>query len=179
MSLSVMLDLETLDVKPTATILTLGMVKFDPYSLEEPADPYYVRFNIDEQSNLGRTTDEGTLSWWAKQSAEAQAEAFSDDDRVGLEEITAQINKYIVGVDKIFANGTTFDITILENLYRMLGKPIPWQYYQIRDARTIYDLGDDSTKKNNASAHNALADSYMQAQSVQQIYKNLGVIKKA
>ena len=30
----VMIDLETLDVLPTATVLTIGAVKFDPYNNE-------------------------------------------------------------------------------------------------------------------------------------------------
>jgi hypothetical protein len=60
----------------------------------------------------------------------------------------------------------------------MIGKPVPWQYWQIRDARTIYDLGDDSAKTGNSSAHNALADSYYQAIAVQNIYKELNIKKK-
>ena len=33
MKTDVMIDLETLDVTPTATILTIGAVKFDPFGL--------------------------------------------------------------------------------------------------------------------------------------------------
>lgn len=175
-----MLDLETLDTSPTSVVLTFGAVKFSEYNDEDPSDAsaIYLRLNIDEQTSLGRTINPDTLEWWGKQSAEAQAEAFAEDNRISLENFTSQLNKYIVGCDKIWAQGTTFDIVILENLYRMLGKPIPWAYWQIRDSRTLFDLGDDSIKKKNASAHNALADAYFQAKSVQAVYKQLGITKK-
>jgi len=39
-------------------------------------------------------------------------------------------------------------------------------------------MGDDSAKKGNGDAHNALSDAYCQAVAVQQIYKQLGVVKK-
>jgi hypothetical protein len=39
-------------------------------------------------------------------------------------------------------------------------------------------LGDDSTKRNYGLSHNALADAYTQAQSVQHIFKQLGVVSK-
>jgi hypothetical protein len=156
----------------------MGCVKFNQYDTAEPFEPLYLKFDVDEQTALGRTTSDSTLEWWSKQSAEAQEEAFSEEGRISLDEVTRQLNKYIVGADKIFADGTTFDILILENLYRMIGKPVPWQYWQIRDARTIYDLGDDSAKTGNSSAHNALADSYYQAIAVQNIYKELNIKKK-
>jgi exodeoxyribonuclease VIII len=175
---SIMLDLETLSTSPDSVILTCGAVKFFEYDEIEPNLPFYLKLNIDEQTNLGRIIDPGTLEWWGKQSSESQREAFSEEDRISLEEFTTQLNRYVVGIDKIWSQGTVFDIVILENLYRMLNKPLPWAYWQIRDSRTLFDLGDDSIKKGNASAHNALADSYFQAKSVQTIYKNLGIKKK-
>lgn len=180
MAQDIMLDLETLDTSPTSVILTFGAVKFDKFSENDPDDStaIYLRLDMDSQSELGRTINPDTVVWWGNQSKESQEEAFSEENRVSLEDFTTQLNKYIVGCDKIWAQGTTFDIVIIENLYRMLGKPIPWAYWQVRDSRTLFDLGDDSIKKNNASAHNALADAYFQAKSVQAIYKQLGVTKK-
>lgn len=173
-----MIDLETLATAPDSVILTCGAIKFDPFSDLEPSGPFYVRILVDDQSAMGRHIDPGTVEWWSKQSQTAQDEAFGDEGRVTPDEFTKQLNTYLVGVNKVWAHGTMFDIVILENLYRMLGKPLPWAYWQIRDSRTLFDLGDDSIKKNNASAHNALADAFFQAKSVQTIYKNLGIKKK-
>jgi hypothetical protein len=57
----------------------------------------------------------------------------------------------------------------------MIGKPVPWQYWQICDSRTIGMMGDYSAKTGNKDAHNALADAYSQAIGVQRIFKELGV----
>lgn len=173
-----MLDLETLATSPDSVVLTCGAVKFDPFSDTEPSAPFYVRISVDDQTAMGRVINPDTIEWWGKQPQSAQDEAFGDEGRVSPDEFTKQLNAYVVGTNKIWAQGTMFDIGILENLYRMLGKPLPWAYWQIRDSRTLFDLGDDSIKKNNASAHNALADAFFQAKSVQTIYKNLGIKKK-
>jgi hypothetical protein len=177
--MAIMLDLETLGFRPETVVLTIGAVHFDPYDInKEPDKPFYARLDMEEQTALGRTTDESTIEWWGKQPQSAQDEAMSEENRISLADFKQQLNKYIVGVDKIWANGPTFDIIILENLYRMIGAPVPWQFWQVRDARTIYDLGDDSIKTKNTDAHNALADAFCQAKAVQAIYHQLGVKKK-
>jgi len=173
-----MIDCETLGTSPDAVMLTLGAVKFNPYDLQDPHTPLYFRIDVDEQTALGRTIDNSTLEWWGKQDPAIFEEAMSDEDRIPLESMIAQINKYVVGVDKIWAQGILFDIGMLENLYRQLKHPCPWNFWQIRDSRTIMDLGDDSAKTGNKSAHNALADAFAQAVAVQNIYKQLGVAEK-
>ena len=178
MSTCVMLDSETLGTGPDAVILTIGAVKFDPYNLQEPHTPLYFRIDVDEQTALGRTIDQSTLDWWSKQDPAIFEEAMADEDRIPLAQVIAQINKYVVGVDKIWAQGILFDIGMLENLYRQMKCPCPWNFWQIRDSRTIMDLGDDSAKTGNKSAHNALADAYSQAVAVQNIFKQLGVKQK-
>jgi len=178
MSTHVMIDMETLGTGPDAVVLTLGAVKFDPYNLQEPHTPLYFRINVDEQTALGRTIDESTLEWWGKQDPAIFEEAMSEEDRLPLVDVLAQINKYVVGVDKIWAQGILFDIGMLENLYKQMKQPCPWNFWQIRDSRTIMDLGDDSAKTSNKSAHNALADAFAQAVAVQNIYKQLGITPK-
>ena len=41
-----MIDLETLSTRPNATILTIGGVKFDPYSFAEPSQGMYHRVDV-------------------------------------------------------------------------------------------------------------------------------------
>jgi hypothetical protein len=174
----VMLDMETLATSPDAVILTFGAVKFDPFSSKPPSDPLYLRLDVIEQTELGRQVNDDTIAWWANQPEDIREEALSEEDRVALADFAAQLNRYVVGANKIWAQGPTFDICMIENLFRMLGIPVNWQYWQIRDSRTLFDLGDDSAKKNNTGAHNALADAYCQAEAVQNIYNELGIKKK-
>ena len=57
-----MIDLETLGVEPDSVIITLGAIKFDPYTDEDPHSGLYLRCDIEEQSEkYHRTIDENTL----------------------------------------------------------------------------------------------------------------------
>jgi exodeoxyribonuclease VIII len=99
----------------------------------------------------------------------------SDDGRIPLSECLADLNRFLVGVKDIWAQGPTFDITILENLYKQMLVPRPWNFWQIRDSRTLFGVHGDPRDKNRASAHNALEDAYSQAQAMQTIYKQVGI----
>jgi hypothetical protein len=178
MATSGMIDLETLDVTPTATVLSLGAVKFDPFSDTEPHSELYLKISIDDQDHLGRTTSDKTIEWWSQQDPAVMEEAFDQTDAVTVEEALRQLNKWCVGVDEIWAQGYGFDITMLEDMYRSIGKPIPWQFWQISDARTITKrMPRDPRKDMQTNLHNALADAYFQAKSVQIIFKHFGFEK--
>lgn len=168
-----MIDLETLDVTPTATVLSLGAVKFDPFNLQDPHSELYLKISIDQQDTMGRTASDSTIEWWGKQDPAVMEEAFDQSDAVSAEEALRQLNKWVVGVDEIWGQGYGFDITILENMYRMLETPIPWQFWQISDSRTITKrMPRDPRKDMQTDLHNALADAYYQAKSVQLIFKH-------
>lgn len=168
-----MIDLETLDVIPSATVLTLGAVKFNPFTDDEPHSELYLKILIDDQDRLGRTVSDGTVKWWGEQDPAVMEEAFDQTNAVTVEEALRQINKWAVGVDEIWGQGYGFDITMLEDMYRSIGKPIPWQFWQISDARTITKrMPKDPRKDMQTNLHNALADAYFQAKSVQIIFKH-------
>ena len=172
-----MLDLETLSTRPDATILTFGACKFNPYAQEEITQGIYFRINVDEQITLGRHVDDNTIEWWGKQAEDVYAEAFDPNDRISLEQFTQELNRFIVGVDNIWAQGPVFDIAILENIYRQYGWPTPWPFWQISDSRTLFKTHGDPRKKDEL-LHNALADCVSQAEAVQQIYNKLGLEKR-
>ena len=175
MAIHGMIDLETLDVFPTATVLSLGAVKFDPTTDAEPHSELYLKIQIDDQDRLGRTTSDSTIEWWGRQDPKIMEETFDQTGAVTVEEALAQLNKWVVGVDELWGHGYGFDITIIENMYRMLGKPIPWQFWQISDARTITKrMPKDPRKDMQTDLHNALADAYFQAKSVQIMFKHHG-----
>jgi hypothetical protein len=171
-----MLDLETLSTKPNAVILSLGAVKFDPFSeridVDEGLD---LRVDVDEQSALGRDIQEETVAWWEKQPPEVQDAAFNPDGRIKLAGFIKTLNKFLVGADNIWCQGPAFDIVILEDLYRQLGIPTPWQFWQISDSRTLFKTHGDPRDKNRKGAHNALMDCVYQAVGVQQVYQKQNV----
>lgn len=173
-----MLDLETLGTRPGCVILTLGAVKFDPYSLKEPGPGIYFRVDVDEQTALGREVQEDTMQWWLDQVEDVREEALGEHDRVSLDTMYRDLNRFLVGVDNIWAQGPLFDFAILEHLYRQMGWPTPWHYWQIRDSRTLFGVHGDPRVKGKAGLHNALEDCVSQATAVQQIYNRLGIEKR-
>ena len=63
-------------------------------------------------------------------------------------------------------------------MLRQVNKPIPWQFWQVRDSRTLFAMAKvDPRKAMQSDLHNALADAYFQAKGVQMVYKELGVKK--
>lgn len=178
MTTFVMLDIETVSKAPSAVILSLGAVKFDPYTETEPTSPFYHLLDFDQQVELGRDVNAETLEWWGKQPANIQAACFGDEGRTKVEDFLKEFNRYLVGVDRVWAQGIVFDFGILENLYWMMKTPKPWKYNQVRDSRTLFDLGYDPRREMQVEAHNALADAYFQARAVQKVYKRLNITKE-
>ena len=172
------IDLETLDVIPSATILSLGAVKFDPLSENEPNSELYLKISIEDQDRLNRTTSDSTIAWWSKQDPAIMEEAFDQKDAVTVEEALRQLNKWCVGIDELWEQGYGFDMNMLENMYRSVGKPIPWQFWQVSDSRTITKrTARDPRKDMQTNLHNALADAYYQAKSIQKIFQHFGFNK--
>jgi hypothetical protein len=177
--MDVMLDIETLSTRPESVLLTIGAVKFDPWGDDVDTDHgLYHRVNVDEQLELGRHVQEETVQWWGNQPADVFEEAMGESNRVSLAQMTADLNRFLVGVENIWCQGPAFDIVILENLYRQLIKPTPWQFWQIRDSRTLFGVHGDPREKDLKAAHNALMDCYYQAIGVQQVYKTAKIAKR-
>lgn len=170
-----MIDLETLSTNPNAIILTIGGVKFDPYTIAEPSQGMYFRVDVDKQTSMGRDVMQDTVDWWSKQPKEISDEAFSDDNRESLDDMIKKINKFSVGVDVFWCQGPLFDYAILQDIYKQLGYPVPWQYWQIRDSRTLFSLVPKDPDEKRTGLHNALEDCYFQAKKVQRVYKQLGI----
>ena len=170
------IDIETLGISPDTVVLTIGGIKFDPMADDELHSEFYYRLDVDEQIDMGRTVDEKTLEWWETQSEEVKAEALDTNDRIPVEETLKALNKWLVGVDKIWCQGPVFDIGILENLYKQIGLHHNWQFYIIRDSRTLFGLMDkDPRKEIDFAAHNALADAIVQSLCIQKVYKKLNL----
>lgn len=176
-----MIDIETLGTTPDALILTVAAQSFDPVGDGYYNQSYYARVDFDSQ--LDRKIEDGTLKWWATQNSMAQEEAFSEDNRKPLEQVLDELGKLIWQSSAIWANGPTFDMTILEHAYKSYKKPLPWQYYRVRDARTVYMLKSDSavlsnsqvTDVNRPASHHALDDCRRQIDLLQQTLRQLNI----
>jgi exodeoxyribonuclease VIII len=168
---ALMIDIETLGTSPDALILTIAAQSFNPVSTGYINPSFYARIDIDSQP--GRSMDQGTIDWWAKQPAAAQAEAFNSENRMSLTQALNELTKLIWSSSHIWANGPTFDMAILENAYKSSGMSLPWQYYNVRDARTVYSLWPDLPKP--TTSHHALEDCKRQIDLLQQTLHHFNI----
>ena len=165
-----MVDIEGLGPGPDATILTIAAQSFDPFGTGYYGRQYYARITLESQEN--RSIQQDTIDWWATQP-EAQAEAFMEGGRIDLDQALDSLGKLIWQHKLIFANGPTYDMNILEHAYKSYNKPLPWQFYNVRDARTIYSLWPELPKP--PTSHHALHDCRRQIDMLQATLKHLNV----
>ena len=168
----VMIDLETMSTRPHGAIVSIGAVKFDPrFNMINRKDTFYIELDWEDQ---GRTIDPDTLEWWGKQSAQARSALDGLDD---LGSALVVLSKWLPKDVKVWGNGSTFDISFLENAYEQLGMKIPWQFWNVRDCRTVLDMYECKrggfNKKVGPGAHNALSDALYQSQYINKMWTSL------
>lgn len=168
-----MIDIETVGTGPEACILTIAAQSFDPLGTGYYTRHFYAR--IDPDSQPGRNIEQGTIDWWATQPPEAQEEAFGEDNRIPLDTALEELGKLIWQSKRIWAQGPTFDMNILEHAYKSFGRPLPWKYYIVRDSRTIFSLWPDLPKP--TASHHALQDCRRQIDLLQATLKHLNIEK--
>jgi len=166
-----MIDLEGLGTGPDTTILTIAAQAFDPFGSGYYDQQYYARVTLESQPT--RSIQQGTIDWWATQPAAARDEAFMEEGRIDLDQALDSLGKLIWQHKLIFAIGPTYDLNILEHAYKSFNNPLPWQFYNVRDARTVYSLWLELPKP--PTEHHALHDCRRQIDMLQATFKHLGI----
>ena len=185
----VMIDLETLGTNPaTAPIIQIGAVGFT-LTGDGPAERTALfRTNVDARSCLrapfNRRIDPSTVAWWVNTDAPLLAKIMGGDG-LPLAQALVNINEWFARLgsppEGVWANGATFDVTMMEVAYEQAGLPTPWSYRAIRDVRTMAMIaGDDNacweggTKtayELTGQKHDALVDCLRQLRMVQQTWQ--------
>lgn len=166
-----MIDIETVGTGPEACILTIAAQSFDPLGDGWYSQSYYARIDIESQPN--RSIEQSTIDWWATQPPESREEAFGEQGRIPLDQALDELGKLIWHSKRFWANGPTFDMNIIEHAYKSYNKPLPWKYYVVRDARTVYGLYPGLPKPE--ASHHALEDCRRQIKLLQQTLKHLKI----
>ena len=180
-----MIDFETLSSRPDAMILSFGAVLFvaDQDEHDYPRKKFYEKPSMKSQQRIGMHIEPNTVRWWLRQSGDARAEFYSDNDLYlnDLGTVLLAFNDFI-GVHppkRIWSHGATFDLPILQLLYSRSGLDLPFKYWDCRDTRTLFDLaGNDPTlkgllKPKGITAHNAVIDCENQANAVNYAWRKL------
>ena len=169
--MDLMIDLEGLGTGPDTTILTIAAQAFDPFGEQDFKQQYYARVTLESQPD--RSIQQGTIDWWATQPAPARDEAFNEQGRIPLDQALDELGKLIWHSKRIWAQGPTYDMNILEHAYKSYGKPIPWQFYAVRDSRTVFSLWPDLPKP--PTSHHALEDCRRQIGLLQTTLKHFNI----
>lgn len=170
-----MIDFETLGQTPSAAVISVGAVFFDPVTGEK-GPTFYMAFDIDEQIKKGRSIDGSTLKWWMGQSGAAK-KVFNEQAK-DPKQVLELFAKWVLSnnsISKIYpwGNGSSFDISIFEDLFRMYDVKCPWMYYNVFDLRTFkrFVAGGEKVDKAEGVNHNALDDAQNQANYIIKHYK--------
>lgn len=170
----IMVDLETLGTGIDAHILAIGAC-----SLWDTDDNFYIELTSTDQN---RKIDIATVQWWVHQSEEARR-IFNDYEESvplhkGLFQFLAWMrSKGNTHKAKIWSHGATFDVPILAHALTQHGLSVPWNFWNVRDTRTMIDLAkqinnDDPMKPlRDGVHHNALDDAIFQAEWMQNIFR--------
>ena len=166
-----MIDLEGLGTGPDTTILTIAAQSFDPLGSGYYDQKYYARITLESQEN--RSIQQSTIDWWATQPAAARDEAFNEEGRIPLDQALDELGKLIWKSKRVWAQGPTYDMNILEHAYKSYDKSIPWQFYAVRDSRTVFGLWPNLPKP--PTSHHALEDCRRQIGLLQETLKYLKI----
>jgi hypothetical protein len=129
------------------------------------------------ESQENRSIQQSTIDWWATQPAAARDEAFAEQDRIPLDQALDELGRLIWHSKRVWAQGPTYDMNILEHAYKSYGKPIPWQFYAVRDSRTVFSLWPGLPKP--ATSHHALEDCRRQIALLQTTLQHFNIKEMA
>jgi DNA polymerase III epsilon subunit-like protein len=173
----VMIDLETFSTKCNASILTIGAIKFNRKGHLPPLkelDTFYCRIDKESCKAIKLHFDPKVISWWEKQDDDCKYEVFTNEGRIHIRNALKDFAKWIGPNKKIWGHGSVFDCAILNNAYYECGLETPWDFWNIRDTRTIYDIGKVKLSDiPNNRKHHALHDAYRQIIGVKIALDNL------
>lgn len=170
-----MIDFETLGQDPDTAVISLGACFFDE-NTGEIGPTFYMAFDIDSQLKKGRTITADTLKWWMGQSGAAK-KVFNEKAKPAEEVLALFFQWCKANCSKKslrpWGNGSTFDISIIEDLLKMYNIDCPWMFYNVMDLRTFRRYVANSAKVNKSEGvnHNALDDATNQAKFVIEHFK--------
>jgi exodeoxyribonuclease VIII len=163
--MNIMIDLETMGLRPTSAIISIGAVAFDQSSI---VGRFYTNVSLESCKAHGLTTDISTEKWWANQSAEAR-NAWDRPDAPSLIDGMTSFHRWIQSVESNpshvipWGNGADFDIVLMNNAYNAIGADPHWRYWNYRCFRTMKGMFPlKSPPARVGDHHNALNDAETQ-----------------
>lgn len=176
MATNMMIDLETLDTRPSAVVFQVGILVFkdivpENFRTNLILEEKIYHLDLLDQIMAGRTVDLETVRWWQTQKADAWYRSANEitSTRDLFQDITYFYSKH--GVEHLWANSPSFDTVIMRSLRESLG--ISWEFPSFRDDMDLRTLkrifrmrGREMEGVKKPTTHNALKDCHDQFQEV-------------
>ena len=163
-----MIDIETFSTQENAAIVQIGAQAFDLETGNMSHQGLQVTVSLQSCILHGLHIDWNTVDWWSQQHPEAQ-ESIPNDARTLREALNYLFEYHLETCEQpeapVWANGTHFDISILNYAYRACGLAPPWKYNAPRDYRTVIKIAQSlgwSYLDLGEIQHRALDDCQMQ-----------------
>lgn len=154
----VVIDLETMSTKCTASILSIGAVIIDYYGNE--IGGFYTNVKIPDALSDRFRVDEDTIKWWSEQPIEARK--MLDGNQMEIRKALKSFAQFVKNYDGEYAwgNGSDFDVTILRHAFDVCNIEWPFKFWNHRCLRTILDAANIDKRKHkfNGTPHYALDD---------------------
>ncbi len=165
------LDIETLGVNVNDTILSIGICEFN-IKTGDIIRHLEVTFDIPDNASVSCNID--TLRFWIQQSRDnpkAVLHVFYNKNRVRMREGLGKIIDFLAGDSdvKIWANGTKFDLSMVERLFKVNHLPVPWAHNAdccMRTLRRVCGKFEVDVKGYIDIEHTALGDAIWQAKYI-------------
>lgn len=169
----VMIDIETAGTKPGCIILSIGAVSLSTN------DGFYIRIDPQSSREAGLSASAQTMAWWKKQPQNVRDEAFSGIAHV--QEALLQFSDWLIqqGEIRVWGNGASFDVPILEAAYEKCGIKVPWKYWQSMCYRTMKNLYPHIQFVEPDMKHSAIEDARAQAVHLKQIFEYMQALEDA
>ena len=177
-----MVDLETMDVEVTASILSIGAVMFNPWQLDTEdtlTDEFYLRISLESNMRSGRTTSASTICWWLTQSDGARQELVEGEQLnigMGLLNFRRWITDRPYRATRVWAKSPDFDCSMLKHAMSQQNEIWPFHFADSRCVRTLTEAAypeGDAPLIGVGTAHNAIDDAKRQALMVQHCYDKI------
>lgn len=173
----VMLDLETMSVRPDAAIVAIGAVAFDRTDPSRTWPTFYERVDLSSSMAAGGAVDGATVRWWLQQSESARAEVSARD----AAHIAAVLSLFSAWIDSLgdrakvlmWGNGADFDNVVLRSAYERLMLEAPWSWWNNRCFRTLRKERPEVAEPPQAAGHvehHALDDARQQVEHLLAIH---------
>lgn len=177
----VMIDLETMSNRANAAITQIGAVCFDLQSGPIPLKPVFNQHvELATSIAVGSHVDASTIMWWLDRDQDSRKALLSGQGmavplKQALDEFVTWLPR-----ERIFpwSHGASFDIPIIEVAMSRFNMKPPWQFWDIRDTRTLFDIVNrklTDLAPNTGVIHNASDDAVNQAHAVCAAYKMIKV----